>query len=860
MQRPDFHPLSGSASWLRCDHDGTWIEPDTETVRLAPADLVDGSARDARIDEDVYTLWRYAWGGAARLPCPPDHCEDAKVLLADPRAEAGAEVQVLGDEGWQPLRRPPTPEPESAHALRFVDSDEGAEERTGLFAAPTSLQRDAVGRIWLLEQGAGRGRIRVLRDDLSPLGRIDPPVRMRVGDAWIDIQLDAMAVTSWGIVAIDTRNGLVLRHPHAGSWEAVELLWAPPHTSLVPDAIPVAVAGGPVGHAVVVLRGVGAESETSHLAVVRQDTAQLMTLEGLEDPLHVLLLPEDRVLVGELDAEATPGWRGLNVFWQYHLHGEGLVFEERFAVRGFDGRGLWRGDDGQVWASTAAGANLLFPLRRRLTTRGRIETFALDSQLGGCAWHRIFLDACLPTGTSLHIWARTDDVLLDERWDEGDTERPRPPAGRQAPEEDEAWRALRLGSRRAEDEEGWVEVGRLDRRAFQIDVPLPPERVERPSDDPLQRKGARRDGPEPVRLETLEGLIKNAPGRYLWLRIELRGTQRRTPVLRALRATFTRPSMLEHLPAYWRADRRAPEMERFLALFEATYTEIDGRIEAFPGILDPRLCPPEVLDWLGTFVALGFDQRLREGVRRQLLLEIASLYRMRGTVPGLERLCTILAEAKVVVVEGFRMRRRDGARLAEEPEEGAEATVSDELGSVLGPGLRLGASQDAGEVATWEQELILRRLLLEQHRAGVGPPPCPAVIEDPLPDADPYYRFHRAFAHRFSVLVFRQCDPIVREILETAIEASKPAHTLHALCFLDAGFRLGANTYLGMGTQLGETECWEPAVVGDDLPIGGRTTVWTHRPERELGIRVGDAALGAGSLGGPRAYEEGDRA
>ena len=53
-------------------------------------------------------------------------------------------------------------------------------------------------------------------------------------------------------------------------------------------------------------------------------------------------------------------------------------------------------------------------------------------------------------------------------------------------------------------------------------------------------------------------------------------------------------------------------------------TEIDARITALRALADPRLAPPEALDWLASYVALVFDQRLDEPVRRQLLMEASS--------------------------------------------------------------------------------------------------------------------------------------------------------------------------------------------------------------------------------------------
>ena len=87
----------------------------------------------------------------------------------------------------------------------------------------------------------------------------------------------------------------------------------------------------------------------------------------------------------------------------------------------------------------------------------------------------------------------------------------------------------------------------------------------------------------------------------------------------------------------------AESTDRALALFEGFVTETDARITALRQLLSAHTAPAEALDWLASFLALTFDQRVAEPVRRSLLAEIATLWRQRGTVPGLTRLLSILA-------------------------------------------------------------------------------------------------------------------------------------------------------------------------------------------------------------------------
>jgi phage tail-like protein len=363
--------------------------------------------------------------------------------------------------------------------------------------------------------------------------------------------------------------------------------------------------------------------------------------------------------------------------------------------------------------------------------------------------------------------------------------------------------------------EGWVPLGVADRRPARPTWPLPGASASaRP-----KTRWPPPASPPPRRRPACDPRIPahRPPGRYLWLRVRLAGTRRQGPSLFALRATFPRPSLLDYLPAYWRSDPAgADATERALALFEGWTTEMDQRIDVLPQLIDPRRVPAEALPWLGSFLALSFDTRVREGVRRELLLHMAELYRARGTVPGLARLLSILAEAPVQIIEGFRLRRPTAAFLGS---------------ALIGPALELGGSEstlDAAGLEDWEQELAGAHAALMLRRATQDSP-CPARDpDDPLPD-DALLAFYRRHAHRFTVIVPRARCSTLAAVLELAIETSKPAHTLHRLCWLDAGFRVGSASLVGV-SHLGPVDKAEPAVLGSAV-LSTFTTL--HRGRRE---------------------------
>ena len=256
------------------------------------------------------------------------------------------------------------------------------------------------------------------------------------------------------------------------------------------------------------------------------------------------------------------------------------------------------------------------------------ETF--DSRTPGCVWHRLFLDAQLPTGTRVTIRARAaddPDLLPAEPW---------------------------------------------------LTQPVPYLRSDGP-ELPWQDVWADRrqpDGTLPDATGTWELLFQRVTGQYLQLEVTIEGGGRSSPLLRSLRAWYPRFSYPEHyLPAvYPQNDGTDRFLERYLANVEGFYTALEERIEHSHLILDARTAPAADLPWLASWFGLALDPLWDLERRRFLIRHVDTFYRRRGTISGLVAMLRLFldpvvddsvfdhggsAAAGVRVVERFLTR--DGA-------------------------------------------------------------------------------------------------------------------------------------------------------------------------------------------------------
>jgi phage tail-like protein len=313
-------------------------------------------------------------------------------------------------------------------------------------------------------------------------------------------------------------------------------------------------------------------------------------------------------------------------------------------------------------------------------------------------------------------------------------------------------------------------------------------------------------------------LVLSGPGRYLWLKIEMRGGGAETPALKALRAYFPRQSYLQYLPAIYQADPASRDfLARFLSIFEEIFGGIEARVENLWQLFDPEgapaAAPHDFLSWLAGWVDMLFDASWTTETRRSLLRHAPELYRRRGTPAGLKLLLKLALGVEVHVLEHFQLRRW----------------------------LFLSAQSSLCNSSELYDNCVVNRLQLDEcARVGVS-----GLIYTPDPLRDPFF----VHAHRFSVYVRagEVRGELAERMMRHLIEREKPAHTSFDLVKVEPHFRVGMQSTVGLDTHVG---AYPRTVLNQCSTLGYDTLLGCERAEEGAALlqvgarsRVGVSAV-----------------
>jgi phage tail-like protein len=347
-------------------------------------------------------------------------------------------------------------------------------------------------------------------------------------------------------------------------------------------------------------------------------------------------------------------------------------------------------------------------------------------------------------------------------------------------------------------------------------------------------------------------LIRSGGGRYLWLKLELRGNGKVTPRIDSVEVEFPRVSLRRYLPAVFGEEPVSADFtDRFLGLFDTTLRSVEKTLDQQARYFDPLSTPAErdrktgadFLSWLASWIGLILDRHWPEVKRRQFLKQASRLYDLRGTRGGLWR--------ELVLFLGLDEK---GCGDGEQPRDRCRPAPRN-CAPVLPPTctwqppplilehfklrrwLFLGAGRIGDQAVLWGKRIVNRSQLDETAQVDRTQL---LTTQDPLRDP-----FH-VYAHKFTVFVPASCraSDASRKALENLLRSAQPAATRAHIEYVEPRFRIGFQSTIGFDSVVAR---YPAGVTLNETPLG-RSSVLTEPPHKQGGpsLEIGkQARIGA---------------
>jgi len=301
-----------------------------------------------------------------------------------------------------------------------------------------------------------------------------------------------------------------------------------------------------------------------------------------------------------------------------------------------------------------------------------------------------------------------------------------------------------------------------------------------------------------------EFLIQASPSQFLSILIKIHGDGFTTPVIQKLRVHFPRESYLSYLPPLYSANEPMRAfLDSFLAVFQTEWDEFDQRVDDSTALFDPAAVPEGVpMNYLASWLSLSLEGTWTGEQNRLLLKAAPKIQPLRGTAAALRAYVAVYLENFAGVSPDALSQTSFPALL-----EGFRERQYLELSQTSS---KFGHAQPL-----WSDSVVKRLQLGGLAQEGQV---------DLVSTGDPQDDFFQHFAHRFRVYVpaawVRTADQ--ESLIRRAIEAEMPAHLRYDLCLVEAGFRVGIQSTVGLDTIVGGLPPWrlpsEPNLAAPSLP------------------------------------------
>lgn len=306
-------------------------------------------------------------------------------------------------------------------------------------------------------------------------------------------------------------------------------------------------------------------------------------------------------------------------------------------------------------------------------------------------------------------------------------------------------------------------------------------------------------------------LVQSGAGRFLSMRIRVQSDGFGTPAIETIKIYYPRQSYLQYLPAIFSEDDDGRVfMERFLSVFQTEWDGFDKLVDEDEKYFDPDAVPDgPFLQYLATqWLGLPMEQTWNDTQKRRLLSAIPKIYPHRGQLAGLRDFVQVYL-ANLAGLETAEVASSGFPSIVESFRERQHLVTSEQEASRLGHGAPL-----------WSNSVV-RRL-----QVGVFSQEGAAAL---VSTGDPPHDVFNVCAHRFRVSIPAGWINTSSDerMLRRAINTEKPAHTIYDLRLVDARFRVGVQSTVGVDTIVGPIpvtilRCGSCEDVPPSLPPSGR--------------------------------------
>lgn len=153
-------------------------------------------------------------------------------------------------------------------------------------------------------------------------------------------------------------------------------------------------------------------------------------------------------------------------------------------------------------------------------------------------------------------------------------------------------------------------------------------------------------------------LLHEIKGRYLWFILETSLQMNQEIQIDKIQVYFPRQSWISYLPEIYRSEDKNQFFERFLAIYQTLYEDLNETIRQVPYLIDVDYADKEFLEWLAKWLDIAESYIWSEEQLRNLLRRGVELYKLRGTRQAVVEFVKLYTNGgETYVVENFQVKQ-----------------------------------------------------------------------------------------------------------------------------------------------------------------------------------------------------------